>query len=73
MNLNKFKNTEIISAVFSDYNGMKLETYHRKEIRKKNDYMETKQHVTKKSVNLINKEIKVTCIPPKGSFNNFCS
>ena len=39
MILNKFKNTENISAIFSDHNGMKLETHHRKEIRKKYKYL----------------------------------
>ena len=29
-NLNKFKSTEIISSIFSDHNGMKLEINHRK-------------------------------------------
>ena len=29
-NLNKFKNIEIISSIFSDHNGMKLEINHRK-------------------------------------------
>ena len=33
-NLNKFKSTEIISSIFSDHNGMKLEINHRK--RRKN-------------------------------------
>ena len=38
-NLNKFKSIEIISSIFSDHSGMKLETNHRKR-NKKN--METK-------------------------------
>ena len=33
-NLNKFKSIEIISSIFSDHNGMKLETYAGKEMRK---------------------------------------
>ena len=33
--LNKFKSTEIISSIFSDYNGMKLEINHRKRNEKK--------------------------------------
>ena len=41
--LHKFKTTEVVSSIFSDHNGMKLE----KEMRKPN-YMETKQHATKK-------------------------
>ena len=31
---NKFKGTEIISNIFSDHSGMKLETSHTKKIRK---------------------------------------
>ena len=34
-NLNKFKSTEIISSIFSDHNGMKLEINHRKRSEKK--------------------------------------
>ena len=34
-NLNKFKNIEIISSIFSDYNGMKLEINQRKRNEKK--------------------------------------
>ena len=30
--LNKFKSTEIISSMFSDHNGMKLEINHRKKV-----------------------------------------
>uniref|UniRef100_A0A4X1TRB9 exodeoxyribonuclease III n=1 Tax=Sus scrofa TaxID=9823 RepID=A0A4X1TRB9_PIG len=45
-NLNKLKSIEIISSIFSDHNGVKLEINHRKEMRK-TDYMETKQHATK--------------------------
>ena len=33
-NLNKFKSIEIISGIFSDYNGMKLEINHRKRNEK---------------------------------------
>ena len=47
-NLNKFKNIEIISSIFSDHKGMKLEINHRKINEKKTYYMETKQHATKK-------------------------
>ena len=47
-NLNKFKSTEIISSIFSDHNGMKLEINHRKVNEKKTNYMKTKQHATKK-------------------------
>ena len=35
-NLNKFKSIEIISSIFSDHNGMKLEINHRKRNEKKN-------------------------------------
>ena len=34
-NLNKFKSIEIISGIFSDHNGMKLEINHRKGNEKK--------------------------------------
>ena len=34
-NLNKFRSTEIISSIFSDHNGMKLEINHRKRNEKK--------------------------------------
>ena len=51
-NFNKFKSIEIISGIFSDHNGMKLEIMplenHRK--REKIDCMETKQHATKKTM-----------------------
>ena len=46
-NLNQFKSTEIISSVFSDYNGMKLESTTGKEMRKKQN-KKPKQHGTKK-------------------------
>ena len=49
-NLNKFKSIEIISSIFSDHNGMKLEINHRKRNEKKTYYMDTKQHPTKKSM-----------------------
>ena len=48
-NLNKFKSIEIISSVFSDHNGMKLEINYRKKWEKI-DYMETKQQATKKTM-----------------------
>ena len=47
-NLNIFKTIEIISSIFSDYNGMKLEINHRKRNEKKTNYKETKQHAAKK-------------------------
>ena len=39
---------EIISSIFSDHNGMKLKINKRKRNKEKTDYMETKQHSTKK-------------------------
>ena len=45
--LNKFKGIGIVSSIFSDHNGMKLESTTERETRK-NDYMETKQHANKK-------------------------
>ena len=47
-NLNKFKSIEIISSIFSDHNGMKLEINHRKSNEKKTNYMETKHHAIRK-------------------------
>ena len=49
-NLNKFKSIEMISGLSSEHNGMKLEIIHRKRNEKKTNYMETKQHATKKQV-----------------------
>ena len=49
-NLNKFKSIEIISIISSDHNGMKIEINNRKRYEKKTDYMETKQHATKKPI-----------------------
>ena len=49
-NLNKFRSIEIISSIFSDHNGMKLEINHRNRNEKKIDYMETKKHATKKAI-----------------------
>ena len=46
--LKTFKSIEIISSIFSTHNDMKLETEHRKRNEKKIDYMQTKQHATKK-------------------------
>ena len=45
-NLNKFKNTEIISSIFSDHNGMKLEINNKKKNWEICKYVETKQHAT---------------------------
>ena len=49
-NLNKFKSIKIISSIFSDQNGMKLEINHRKRNEKKSNYMETEQYATKKPI-----------------------
>ena len=46
ISLKKFNSIEIISSIFSDHNGTKLEINHRKG--RKISYMETKQHATKK-------------------------
>ena len=56
VNLNKFKIIGIISSIFSDHSGMRLEVNYKKRNEKKTDYMETKQHATKNQ--WINKEIK---------------
>ena len=39
-NLYKFKSIEIISNIFSDHNGMKIEINHKRRNEKKTDYME---------------------------------
>ena len=48
--LHKFKSTELISSIISDHNCMKLEINNRKRRDKKTNYMESKQHATKKTV-----------------------
>jgi len=45
--LNKFKKTEIISCIFFNHNGMKLEINRKKKIWKEHKYMEVKEHATK--------------------------
>ena len=45
--LSKFKNTEIISSIFSDHNAMRLHINYRKKICKKYKHMEAKQYTTK--------------------------
>ena len=52
----KFKSIEIISSIFSDHKDRKLEIKQGKRNKEKNDYMEPKQHATKKLWG--NKEIK---------------
>ena len=44
--LNKFKETEIISCIFSNHNGIKLEINYKK-LGKKYKHIEAKQHATK--------------------------
>ena len=43
----KFKETEIISTIFSDHNVMRLEMNYRGKNIKKNKHMEAKHYVTK--------------------------
>ena len=43
----KFKKTEIISCIFSDYKILRLEINCRKEIVKTHKHVDAKQHVTK--------------------------
>ena len=45
--LGKFKKTEIISCIFSDYKILRLEINCRKKIVKTHKHVEAKQHVTK--------------------------
>ena len=45
--LSKFKETEIISSIFSDHNAMRLEINYREKKHKKHKHMEAKQYVTK--------------------------
>ena len=58
--LSKFKKIEIISAIFSDHNAMRLEINYRGKKWKKHKHMEAKQYVTKyqESTEKIKKEIK---------------
>ena len=55
-NINKFRSIEIISSIFSDHNGIKLEINHRKRNEKKTYHMEIKKHATKNQ--WVNEEIK---------------
>ena len=43
----KFKNTEIISSIFSDHSTMRLDINYRKKISKKYKHVEAKQYTTK--------------------------
>ena len=48
-NLNKFKSIGIISSIFFDHNGMKVEINHRKRNEKKlTNHIGTKQNATEK-------------------------
>ena len=51
----KMKAIEIISSIFSDHNGMKLDINHRKRNEKKTDNMETKKRATRKTSGLMRK------------------
>ena len=44
--LNKFKSTEIMLSIFSDHNGMKVDSNQRGEKKEKNKHVETKQRAT---------------------------
>ena len=46
-NLSKFKKTEIVSSVYSDHNGMRLDINYKKKNCKKHKHMEIKQHLSK--------------------------
>ena len=46
-NLSKFKKTEIVSSVYSDHNGMRLDINYKKKNYKKYKHMEIKQHIYK--------------------------
>ena len=52
----KFKNIEIISSIFSNYNGMKLENQLQEENWKTYKYVKIKQHSTEQAMG--QKEIK---------------
>ena len=45
--LNKFKKIEIISSIFSDHKGLKLESNLKKKTQKTFTFMETKWHAMK--------------------------
>ena len=49
-NLNKFKSTDIITGIFSDHNGMKLEINHRKRSKKKPTTWRLNNMLLKKSM-----------------------
>ena len=45
--LNKFKNIEIVSSIFSNHKAMRLDINYKKKNCKKHKHMEIKQHVSK--------------------------
>ena len=49
--LGKFKRTEIISSIFSNYSGMKLQINYRRKSGK-NKHVKSKLHATKKTIGL---------------------
>ena len=55
-NLNKFKSIEIMSSIFSDHNGMKLEINHRERNEKKLTTWRLNNMLLK--IQLFNEEIK---------------
>ena len=59
--VSEFKNTEIISSIFSNHNALRLEIkYKKKKTCKKHKHMEAKQYATKQPmvVEEIKEEIK---------------
>ena len=50
MSLNSYKKIEIISSIFSNHNGIKVEINYKKKKRKTQKDMEAKQHVTKQYI-----------------------
>ena len=46
-NLSKFKNTEIVSSIFSNHNAIRLDINYKKKNCKKLKHMEIKQHISK--------------------------
>ena len=57
-NLNKFKNIEIISAIFSDHNDMKLEINHRKRNKQTKNLTKWKLNNMLQKNTGVNEEIK---------------
>ena len=46
-NLSKFKNTEIVSSIFSNHNAIRLDINYKKKNYKKQKHREMKQHISK--------------------------